>query len=241
LEAIELVAATCHLRSLVQVLRGLGESCTEPGGSSQVGHRRELMREVARTAREVEAWGAQLLDSSAVAASQEAYQTLALVAPQLVTEEKPYWSKAGALVCLQVRHDTNVDANQLVHRLKRATLKNIISNPPCSPLQATVGLLATDDQALLSWTAKLQESSDSITTMAPFLVTLLFHDNAQTGAAALIRHVESVTTVDHFCKHVPCPARTARVVVALSERLVSLIEHRCLGSPVYGRCVRALR
>ncbi len=80
------------------------------------------------------------------------------------------------LVCLQVRHDTNVEVNQLLHRLKRATPKNTVSGPPCDRLQASVGLLATDEQALPTWTAKVQESSDSITAMAPFLVTLVFHD-----------------------------------------------------------------
>jgi hypothetical protein len=233
MDSSELAAAISHLSGQIQLLSELAAS---PGKMRDSGRDiSALRREVARGAREVEAWGSELFDSRAVAASHQAYKALAQSAAAFATQQRPIWSKAGALVCLQVRYDRDVDPNRLVQRLQQATLENIISNPPCFPLEVCVGLLAIDDEALLRWTAGLSEPADAITTMAPFLVGLTFRAKGFTGAYALIDHVDSVTTVAHYSHCLPCDTGVERAVIPLSGSVVSLIERRCVGSPVCGR------
>jgi hypothetical protein len=96
-------------------------------------------------------------------------------------------------------------------------------------------LFAIDAEALLRWTAGLSEPADAITTMAPFLVGLTFRAKGFTGAYALIDHVDSVTTVAHYSHCLPCDTGVERAVIPLSGGVVSLIERRCVGSPVCGR------
>ena len=228
MDSSELWAAISQLSAQLQLLHELVESPRKTRVSGP--DISALRREVARGAREVEAWGSELLDPRAVAASHQAYKALAQSAAAVAIHQGPFWWKAGAVVCLQVRHDTDVDPNQLVQRLKQATHQNVLSNPPCSPLEVSVGLLAIDDEALLRWTASLAQSGHAITTMAPFLIGLRFQAGGFSSAYALIDHVEESTTVDHYADCAPSGARIQRAVIPLSGEVVSLIERRCLGT-----------
>jgi hypothetical protein len=126
------------------------------------------VREVARQAREVEAWGSELLDPCALAAAQEAYQVIALAEQQTATNTRT--SKTfGAVVVLQCRHPVEVDPAQFVGPLKAETLQAIVVASPC-PLEVTVGLLALDGDDVIQEPASEDEQTCSSTI--PLLVAL---------------------------------------------------------------------
>jgi hypothetical protein len=163
----ELRARLCLLRDDVEQLRA---AVRRPAGR---GARSKpippgLLRDVARQAREVEAWGAELFDPCALAAAQEAY--LVLLQAEWPATGPTRSKTVGAVVVLQCRHPVDVDRAQLVGLLKAGTLDALVAGSPC-PMEVTVGLLpieVTDDMDV----DVPADVGDTQSTTIPLLVAL---------------------------------------------------------------------
>lgn len=240
MNSCDLCAAARLLRNQVQVLR---QVALTPEDGDRIAHPTiaGLLRQVARRAREVEAWGSRLKDSCALAAAAEAYQVLAKVQVSVEDAEpaahagERNWLKAGAVVLVHVVHDRATDPNQLTKHLMPATLDLVLTNPPCTPFRVSVGLLAIDDQAALNWHVQAPCGGDSTTTVAPLLVTALFREGLLGGPVSFLRHLQESTHQGHFCRYVPRPSEVNTVVVPLPDKQLVSVERRCIGPLVSGR------
>lgn len=89
---------------------------------------------------------------------------------QSVGDPNRFWTKQGAMVMVRAGHGPELDPNGLAEHLKVAVLDLVLSNPPCTPILASAGLMFISDPAFRSAALK-PAPSGSVTTMVPLLVT----------------------------------------------------------------------
>lgn len=224
----ELHVMACHLRDQVQRLRVC--SSHQQGAPDHPSRLplADIRRRIARQAREVEAWATQLKDPCALAAAKEAYLALQKLSSS-PHGQSPHWSKIGAVVLVRVEHDCAVDSNELVGRLIPATLDMVLSEPPCSPLKASVGLLSIGDQALIKWAGEASSAGDSVTTMAPLLVSILFPQSAPGGSTTMMEHLYLAVDEGRYCPSFLRSAAVTAVIIPVLQGHLAVMERRCIG------------
>ncbi|MEX2586495.1 MAG: hypothetical protein WD602_00685 [Actinomycetota bacterium] len=198
----------------------------------------ELSRDLARTAREVLAWGSELRDSCAVAAAQEALYVLKPSRPAVdarpVRAASSGWRKKGVVVCLHVGHSPGTDSNQLAARIKQKTLSLVLDRPQF-PLHVCVATLSVDDHALSGWLRRYPETLDPVSTLTPLLVSALF----PAGAAScddVVAYLTAATSLDGYADVLPPSARAYRAILPVAAGLLTPIQKRCMGGAICGRC-----
>lgn len=228
----ELCRETHRLRTLVKALR---EEAARPVRAHSVSP--ELYRELARTAREVLAWGSEMRDSCAVAAAQEALNVLArptrAVESRAVRPNLAGWQKKGAVVCLHVSHSPKTDCNRLASQIKQKTL-SLVLDGSTFPLHACVATLSVDDEALAGWLRRYPGTFDAVSTLAPMLISALFPAQVAT-CDDVIAHVTSATSLDGYADLLPPSARAYRAILPVAAGLLGPIQKRCLGGAICGR------
>lgn len=230
--SVELSEAAFALRGMVDQLRTRTGS---PYCDPRVGCVKSLVRDIARCAREVEAWGCELKDPCALTAAQEAHAVLKRMNHiPTSTVGAPFWRKEGSVLLVRVDHVQDIDPNALVGRLKMTTLNLVLADPPCSGLRVAVGLLPMTDAAPLecggiSWS--LEPSS----AMAPLLVTGFFRTGSLNDACDWVDRLESATHEDRYRGYVPWPSVVRTALVPLMKSELHLAERRCIGSLATGR------
>lgn len=232
MNSTELCRETHRLRALVNTVR---EESARPARAHSVSP--ELYKDLARTAREVLAWGSEMCDSCAVAAAQEALNVLAR--PTRSVEAAPVqpnlagWQKKGAVVCLHVSHPPETDCNLLTSQIKQKTLSRVLDGSGF-PLHACVATLAVDDEALAGWLRRYPGTHDPVSTLAPMLVSALFPGQVAT-CDDVIAHVTSATSLDGYADVLPPSARAYRAILPVAAGLLGPIQKRCLGGAICGR------
>lgn len=226
----ELCRQTRRLRSLVGRVRV--DVASEPAGPLSP----ELSRDVARTAREVLAWGTELCDSCAVAAAQEALHVLGRCSRTHSTRlpRTAGWQKKGVVICLHVGHGPDTDSNDLATKLKHRTLSLVLDNRPGFPLHVCVATLSVDDEALTGWLRRYPGTTNPVSTLAPLLVSVLFPAEAAT-CDDVVSHLTSATTLDGYADVMPPSARAYRAILPVAPGLLTPIQKRCVGGAICGR------
>lgn len=231
MNSTELCRETHRLRTLVGALR---EEAARPERAPSIPP--ELHRELARTAREVLAWGSEMCDSCAVAAAQEALQVLArpthTIETWTVRPNLAGWERKGAVVCLHVSHPSNTDCNRLIDQIKQKTLSLVLDGSKF-PLHACVATLAVDDEALVGWLCRYPGTYDAVSTLAPMLISARFPAQVVT-CDDVIAHVASATSLEGYADLLPPSARAYRAIVPVAAGLLDPIQKRCLGGAICG-------
>ncbi len=232
MNSAELCRETHRLRTLVNALREQGARPVRAPSVSP-----ELHKELARTAREVLAWGSEMRDSCAVAAAQEALQVLAR--PTRTVKAAPVqpnlngWQKKGAVVCLHVSHSPKTDCNRLTSQIKQKTLSLVLDGSRF-PLHACVANLSVDDEALAGWLRRHPGTFDAVSTLAPMLISALFPAQIAT-CDDVIAHLTSATSLDGYADVLPPSARAYLAILPVAAGLLIPIQKRCLGGAICGR------
>lgn len=227
----ELRARTCILRNQVEQLRSIVQRHPELV-AHPMGAARCLIREVARGARKVEAWGTELVDPCALAAAAEAHHVIALT--QQAATGVPTATEVGAVVILQLRHAMEVDVAGLPHAIKIRALDAIVADAPC-PLEARVGLLEIEDENVLDWAAaaRRQPAGGVVTTIVPLLVALCCC--APEAPNRLMRSMHAALLGRRLARDVPWSAETSIATLPLPASSLELLSHRCQGDLLVGR------
>ena len=227
----ELRARTCILRNQVQHLRGAIERRPELLARPATAVAR-LMRDVARGAREVEAWGGELVDLCALAAAAEAHQVIALA--RQAAGGKAASTAAGAVAIVQLRHSTEVEAIRLTDVIRERALEAIVAGAPCR-VEVSLGLLRFDDQAVLDWVGEPRPDAaeDLVTTVVPLLVVL------RSGPAEtpdrLLRCTHAALLGSRIARGVPWTAETAIATLPIPAGLIDCLVRRCVGGLLVAR------
>lgn len=226
----ELVRATEELRDLVGRVRLRAGA---PGRRPDISP--ELRRLVARSAREVLAWGAELRSPCALAAAEEALQVLDRMQPASTAPagDPAGWACKAAVICLHVGHSPHTDSGGLADRLKHATLERVLDRPPF-PMHARVSPLSVDDEALRGWAKGHIAAHDPVGTLAPLLVSILYPVRT-VDSDAVIAHLTAATSLDGYAERLPAGARAYRIILPVAGHLLQSIQKRCLGGSMCGR------
>jgi hypothetical protein len=138
------------------------------------------------------------------------------------------------MVMIRAGHGPEIDPNALAEHLKVAALDLVLSNPPCTPIFASAGLMFISDPAFRS--AALQPAGPgSMSTMVPLLVTALYPEAALDWPDVLFDYLEETTDERLLRRYAQRLASVERVVVPLPQRQVHILERRCIGIPACGR------
>jgi hypothetical protein len=227
----QLFDATSELRHTVEVLGRLAEAQHDALSGGAATDLNQLVKEVRRRAREVDAWGNQLKSPCALTAAQEAYQLLAKLGRSSEIENAAHFAKTGAIVCLQVQHDTALDCNEIAQDLKHAVFNSISEDPPLRPLKFSVGLLPMEEHSFAAWARLTSQCAIHRTTLAPLNVTFLAARTAL-SAMDLSAYFDSATGGDRL--RLNWCGRIAGVVIPLERRAVGPVERRCVGPLLNG-------
>lgn len=137
------------------------------------------------------------------------------------------------MVMLRADHGLQVDPNLMAEHLKVSVLDLVLSNPPCTPMYASAGLMFISNPAFRSKAVAPPEPG-FVSTMVPLLVTALYPEAALDWPDVLFEYLEETTDECLLRMYAPWLISIERVVVPLPQRQVHILERRCIGNLACG-------
>ena len=190
------------------------------------------MRDVARGAREVEAWGNELVDLCAIAAAEEAHQVIALA--RQAAGGTAASTEVAAVAIVQLRHSTEVEAIRLTDAIRERALEAIVAEAPCR-VEVTLGLLRFDDDTVIDWVGKPcpDAAEDLVTTVVPLLVVL--RSGSTEPPDRLLRCTHAALLGSRIARGVPWTAETSIATLPVPAAVIHCLVRRCVGDLLVAR------